>query len=348
MLKTSDFDFYLPPQLIAQKPFFPKEQTKMLVFKDAAILDSNVSNLDNFLQAGDLLVFNDAHVIKAKLSATILRNLAVLDFNLDQENNGLWSALCRPAKKVKVKDELQIAADFSAEVCEKSDDGFIKIKFNCPPDQLPAKLEKYGSVPLPPYIKRRRKNIADQVNYQTIYARNAAETVAVAAPTAGLHFSNKIFSLLAAKKIQKVFLTLNVGAGTFLPVRSHFLKDHIMHSESFTISCQAAEIINQTKSCGKKIVAVGTTTMRVLESCCDAKGIVRTKKDNTAIFIYPPYKFRVADVLMTNFHLPKSTLFMLVCAFIGREKAFELYNHAIRQDYRFYSYGDACLLFSKN
>jgi S-adenosylmethionine:tRNA ribosyltransferase-isomerase len=341
MLKTSDFDFDLPPELIAQTPFFPKEQTKMLVFDGSKIFDAQVMNLVSLLQAGDVLVFNDARVVKAKLSAKILRNSAQLEFNLDQENKGFWNALCRPAKKVKMGDELEIAADFFAEILEKSDDGFIKIKFDCDGNELLTKLEKYGSVPLPPYIKRDEKNSADQINYQTIYA---ASGLAVAAPTAGLHFNEEIFSALEAKKIQKVFVTLNVGAGTFLPVRSEFLKDHKMHSEFFSISLQSAEIINSAKARGKRIIAVGTTSLRVLESCCDSQGLVAPTQGSTKIFIHPPYKFKIIDGLMTNFHLPKSTLFMLICAFVGKEKAFEIYSHAISQHYRFYSYGDSSLL----
>ena len=349
MLKTSDFDFYLPPELIAQTPFFPKEKTKMLICKDGAILDSQVIKLPDFLQEGDVLVFNDARVIKAKLSGELLRNSARLDFNLDQENQGLWRALCRPAKKVKIGDEIEIAPEFFAQVLEKTDDGFIKIKFDCAGEELLAKLEKYGAVPLPPYIKREAKGVRrkalgenDQENYQTIYAANG---VAVAAPTAGLHFNEKIFAALDAKKIEKVFVTLNVGAGTFLPVRSEFLKDHKMHSEFFSISKSAAEKINSAKKSGKKIVAIGTTSLRVLESAADENGLIKPMSAHTEIFIHPPYKFKIADILLTNFHLPKSTLFMLICTFVGKEKAFELYTHAISQNYRFYSYGDSSLLF---
>ncbi len=314
----------------------------MLICKDGAILDSQVIKLPDFLQEGDVLVFNDARVIKAKLSGEILRNSARLDFNLDQENQGLWRALCRPAKKVKIGDEIKIAADFFAQVLEKTDDGFIKIKFDCDGEELLAKLEKYGAVPLPPYIKREVLGEDDQENYQTIYAANGT---AVAAPTAGLHFNEKIFAALDAKKIEKVFVTLNVGAGTFLPVRSELLKDHNMHSEFFSISKSAAEKINSAKKSGKRIVAIGTTSLRVLESATDENGHIKSMSDHTKIFIHPPYKFKIADILLTNFHLPKSTLFMLISAFIGKEKAFELYNHAISQNYRFYSYGDSSLLF---
>jgi S-adenosylmethionine:tRNA ribosyltransferase-isomerase len=354
MLKTSDFDFNLPPELIAQTPFFPREKTKMLTFSGGDILDLQVINLADFLQEGDVVVFNDARVIKAKLSAKILRNSAQLDFNLDQENQGVWNALCRPAKKVQVRDQLEIAADFFAEVLIKNDDGTIEIRFDCTGDELLTKLEKYGSIPLPPYIKRTPNGTpltrgaegfvetgSDSINYQTIYA---AHGTAVAAPTAGLHFNEKIFATLAERKIQKTFVTLNVGAGTFLPVRSDFIKDHKMHRESFSISKESAEIINSAKARGKRIVAVGTTSLRVLESSCNEKGLLEPINTSTQIFIYPPYKFRIVDALMTNFHLPKSTLFMLICAFVGKDKAFEIYSHAISKHYRFYSYGDTSLL----
>ncbi len=313
----------------------------MLTWQDGQILDSQVGKLVDFLQEGDVLVLNDARVIKAKLSAKILRNSVRLYLNLDQKIGDLWQALCHPAKKVKVGDELEIASDFFAEVVGRADDGFISIRFGYSDEELFAKLEKYGSVPLPPYIKRDKKNSEDQKNYQTIYAANG---VAAAAPTAGLHFSEEIFSALEAKKIQKTFVTLNVGAGTFLPVRGDFLTDHKMHSEFFCLSQESAKIINSAKAAGKKIVAVGTTSLRVLESAVSDDGLVKAMSSRTEIFIYPPYKFKIVDVLITNFHLPRSTLFMLVCAFVGRENAFKLYNHAISQNYRFYSYGDVTLL----
>ena len=341
MFKTSDFDFNLPDELIAHQPFFPKEETKMLICKDGKILDQQVINLIDFLQEGDVLVFNDAKVIKAKLSAKILRNQAKLDFNLDQEidgqeansegTNGIWQALCRPAKKVNKDDRLEIAPDFFAEVLEKSDDGFIKIKFDCEENELLLKLEKYGAIPLPPYIKRTEKNQSDQINYQTIYAANG---LAVAAPTSGLHFTDKIFALLEAKKIQKVFITLNVGAGTFLPVRADEIKDHKMHEEFFSISKEVSETINRAKKNGKRIVAIGTTSLRALESAANENGYLEETKTRTNIFIYPGYRFKIVDILMTNFHLPKSTLFMLICAFVGKEKAFEIYKHAVVQKYR--------------
>jgi len=341
----------------------------MLIYNGAEILDRKFINLIDFLQEGDVLVFNDVRVIKAKMSAQVIGNnvnKAIendvknghknienndenivkknIEFNLDQEiSKNTWRVILRGAKKIKDGDLLKIAPDFFARITKKLEDGFALLEFA--EDDYREKLDKYGVVPLPPYIKRavEDKNIAekDQKNYQTIYAKEGA---AVAAPTAGLHFTDKIFSLLDAKKIKKVFVTLNVGAGTFLPVRSERLQDHNMHEESFSISKESAEIINETKRRGGRVVAVGTTSLRVLESIADDEGNLREAKTKTKIFIYPPYKFKVVDILVTNFHLPKSTLFMLVCAFVGKEKAKEIYDHAISQNYRFYSYGDASLL----
>jgi len=315
----------------------------MLVFRGDNISNKQVINLVDYLNEGDLLVFNDAKVIKAKLSGKILRNEAILEFNLDQiDASGCWMALCKPAKKAQKNDEIIIGEGFSCKVEEKFNDGTIKIKFNLEGEDFLKKIDLFGQVPLPPYIKRDEKNPDDQENYQTIYAANG---MAVAAPTAGLHFNEKIFQTLEEKKINKTFVTLNVGAGTFLPVRSEKITDHKMHSEFFSLSKESANLINETKKRGHKVIAVGTTSLRVLESAAINNNEVKAQTKNTNIFIYPPYKFKIVDILMTNFHLPKSTLFMLICAFVGKENAFKIYNHAINNHYRFYSYGDSSLLF---
>ncbi len=312
----------------------------MLVYKDAKILDAKLINLLDFLQEGDVLVFNNAQVIKAKMTGVAKRNGAVIHFNLDQEvAPKIWRALGRKINKIKDGDVLEIAPDFFVEVEKKLEDGFLLLKFL--DDDYLAKIEKYGCVPLPPYIKRDEENEDDEKNYQTIYASQGA---AVAAPTAGLHFTDKIFAMLDAKGVKKVFVTLNVGAGTFLPMRCEKIADHKMHEESFSIDAQTAKTINEARAAGARIVAVGTTSLRVLESVADENGMLKEAKNKTQIFIYPPYKFKVVDILMTNFHLPKSTLFMLVCAFVGKDRAYEIYNHAMQNNYRFYSYGDASLL----
>ena len=224
----------------------------MLVFQNNQIFDKKINDLIDFFAKGDVMIFNQVKVIKAKLTGKILRNSALIHFNLDQESNGLWNALCRPAKKIRVGDIISISDNFYdsffCEVIEKDNEGFIKIKFNCDENELPSKLEKYGSIPLPPYIKRnendQKDSHNDQKNYQTIYAKNG---FAVAAPTAGLHFNENIFAKIKAKQIQCVFLTLNVGAGTFLPVRTDNLTEHKMHSEKFFLSKENCEIINNAK-----------------------------------------------------------------------------------------------------
>ncbi len=337
-------------QLIAQQPNQSKEKTPMLVcdFRQQ-MLDKQVIDFIDYIEENDVVVFNDAKVIKAKLRGYLKRSDAWIDFNLDRQLQSdqfvIWNALCRPAKKIKQGDVLEISTDFMALVKEKLDSGFIILQFNYPLADFFSKIDLYGEVPLPPYIKRDKSDKNDQNNYQTIYAKNG---VAVAAPTAGLHFDQKIIDKILQKKAKIAFVTLNVGAGTFLPVKSDMIKDHKMHSESFFVSQENADIINEAKKENKKIIAVGTTTLRVLESIMQKNNKVKAGFDETDIFIYPPYDFKIVDMLLTNFHLPKSTLFMLVCAFIGKNNAHKLYNHAIAKKYRFYSYGDCTLLIRNN
>ena len=316
----------------------------MLVFKQQQIADATVKDLVNFLPQGCVLVFNDAKVIKAKLTAIIARNQAVLNFNLNQQisndfqQNSCWTALAKPLKKVQVGDLLQIGENFSAIVLAKNG-SFLTLSFSCNNIDLLKNLEKFGQMPLPPYIKTTSEK--DHQNYQTIYAKNG---MAVAAPTAGLHFNQEILDSLKQKEITQTFLTLNVGAGTFLPVKTTQIADHQMHHESFVLNQETADIINLAKKEGRKIIAVGTTALRVLEAVANQQGKLLAKTGSTDIFIYPPYQFKIVDGLFTNFHLPKSTLFMLVSAFVGKHNAFTIYNHAIKHNYRFYSYGDSSLL----
>ena len=341
---TCDFDFDLPPHLIAQEPSLNKANTKMLVFKQQQIIDAKVKDLVNFLPQGCVLVFNDAKVIKAKLTAIITRNQAVLNFNLNQQisndfqQNSCWTALAKPLKKVQVGDLLQIGENFSATVLAKNG-SFLTLSFSCNNIDLLKNLEKFGQMPLPPYIKTTSEK--DHQNYQTIYAKNG---MAVAAPTAGLHFNQEILDSLKQKEITQTFLNLNVGAGTFLPVKTTQIADHQMHHESFVLNQETADIINLAKKEGRKIIAVGTTALRVLEAVANQQGKLLAKTGSTDIFIYPPYQFKIVDGLFTNFHLPKSTLFMLISAFVGKKNAFTIYNHAIKHNYRFYSYGDSSLL----
>jgi S-adenosylmethionine:tRNA ribosyltransferase-isomerase len=339
MLKTSDFDFYLPEELIANQPANPRDSSKMLVWKNKKIIDKKVSDLVDFLDDDDVLVLNDTKVIKAKLIGK--RGEAKVEINLHKNcKNGIWQVFAKPAKRLKIGDKFIITDNFFAEVLNKDDNGIVELQFNVEGEEFFSMLEKYGQMPLPPYIKNSEQS--EEKNYQTVYAKNSG---AVAAPTAGLHFTEELFQKLEAKGIKKVFTTLNVGAGTFLPVKSELIKDHQMHSEYFAISQQSCDVINEAKRNGKRIIAVGTTSLRVLESAVDESGKLKPQMRETNIFIYPPYNFKIVDILMTNFHLPKSTLFMLISAFIGIDEAHKLYNHAISNQYRFYSFGDATLLF---
>jgi len=340
MLKTSDFDFNLPPERIAHQPANPRDSSRMLVWKNQQIIDKKVSDLVDFLNEGDVLVLNDTKVIKAKLLGR--RGEGRVEINLHKHlDRQIWSVFAKPAKRLKIGDSFKIADDFFAQVLNKNDDGTVDLQFNVVGEEFFAMLEKYGQMPLPPYIKN-SDQLNEAKNYQTIYAKNSG---AFAAPTAGLHFTENIFKKLEAKGIKKVFTTLNVGAGTFLPVKSELVQDHQMHSEYFSITQEACDVINEGKKNGKKIIAVGTTSLRVLESAVDENGKLRAQTRETNIFIYPPYDFKIVDVLMTNFHLPKSTLFMLISAFIGKNDAKNIYDYAIAHQYRFYSFGDATLFF---
>ena len=345
-MKTSDFNFDLPIELIAQEPYPEKLQTPMLVFKNNNITDQKIKDIINYLQEGDVLVFNNARVIKAKLQGKIKRNNALINVNLDQLVNNNWQALCKPAKKIVIGDIIEINQDFFAKVIEKKSNGIIIIKFNVEDqEQLIKKLDQFGQVPLPPYIKRDQQNIDDQKNYQNCYAKTG---IAVACPTAGLHFNQELLDQLSQKKIKQVFVTLNVGAGTFLPVKSEFINDHQMHQESFSIDQETSDVINHAKKNHKKIIAVGTTSLRVLESSVNDNEQLQAINSSTKIFITPGYKFKIIDGLLTNFHLPKSTLFMLVASLVGTKNAHQIYQHAIAKKYRFYSYGDCSLLFKNN
>lgn len=340
--KLSDFDFDLPAKLIANNPVHPRDESSMLIYYNNQIIDKKSKNLDEFLNGGDVLVLNDSKVLKAKLTGK--RGQANININLHQEiSDGIWQAFAKPAKRLKIGDKFIISDDFYANITDKNPDGIVTLEFNVKNINFFQKLEKYGQMPLPPYIKQEDKN-ADQ-NYQTIYANKLGS---VAAPTAGLHFTDALFCRLKNKGVKIIFITLNVGAGTFLPVKTEHIQDHKMHQEFFEINQESCDIINAAKKNNHKIAAVGTTSVRVLESAADANNILKPMAGNTDIFIYPGYKFKIIDILMTNFHLPKSTLFMLISAFIGLDNAKKIYQFAIDKEYRFYSYGDCCLLYKSD
>lgn len=350
MSKTTDFDFELPKNLIATEPCNPRDAARMIVFQEQKILHQKIKNLPDFLRENDVIVFNDTKVIKAKIIGR--KNSAKIEINLHQKlPNQDWRVFAKPAKKLHVGDEFIIADDFSAQIIAKQEDGTVDLRFNVTPEKFFDYLEQYGQMPLPPYIKRNEnesaKNLSDNINYQTIFAKHPG---AVAAPTAGLHFTTELLQNITQKNVHCAFVTLNVGAGTFLPVKSEFIQDHKMHSEYFSIDEKNCAIINAARHKGGRVIAVGTTSLRVLESAAAISGNyyeLTPQCRETNIFIYPPYQFKMVDILLTNFHLPKSTLFMLICAFIGTENARELYRQAIEENYRFYSYGDACLLHRK-
>lgn len=346
-MKVDLFDFELPADLIAQAPARPRDSARLMVVpKDGPIGDHAVLDLADHLRPGDLMVFNNTKVIPARLIGHRIRDGrsgAKIDTTLHKsEGPDCWRAFVRPARKLSAGDHIQFAEDFSAVVTEKFEGGEIILHFDRSGDALIAALHEYGGMPLPPYIHRDGlPGDTDLSDYQTLYAEKEG---AVAAPTAGLHFTDRIFNNLDERGIKRTFVTLHVGAGTFLPVKSDDTDDHRMHAEWGTVSQKTAEDINLTRTQGGRVVAVGTTSLRLIESAANPEGIVEPFEDETDIFITPGYRFRATDLLMTNFHLPRSTLFMLVSAFTGLERMQNAYTHAKNHGYRFYSYGDACLL----
>ena len=341
-MRTDEFDFDLPRALIAQQPADPRDTSRLLTVGED-LRDRGMRDLPGLLRKGDILVLNDTKVIPARLRGK--RGEASVEVTLHRRLSGTdWHCFARPAKRLKVGDHILFAADFSASVTEKREGGEIGLRFDDVSLENPVEnaLERYGIMPLPPYIGRPKEGAhSDRETYQTIYAANPG---AVAAPTAGLHFTETLLSDLQEAGIQVAKLTLHVGAGTFLPVKVDRIEDHKMHSEWGQIDRATADQINETRVAGGRVVAAGTTALRLLESATDEAGRVNSFEDTTDIFISPGYKFRAVDLLLTNFHLPKSTLFMLVSAFSGLARMKAAYHHAIEAGYRFYSYGDACLL----
>jgi S-adenosylmethionine:tRNA ribosyltransferase-isomerase len=334
-MRVDQFDFHLPPERIAHYPATPRDAAKLLhVFPRMG--DLHVRDLPSLLGPGDILVFNDSRVIPARLFAPVgEKQVEVL---LHQRRaDGCWHAFARPAKKLKPGMELTFAPGFTATVLGRTEDGQVVLRFG---DDLFEQLRAHGHMPLPPYIDRADET-ADQRDYQTIYA---AHDGSVAAPTAGLHFTPELMAALDARGVQKAFVTLHVGAGTFQPVKVDDTDEHVMHREWIEVGAPAANAINAARAAGGKVVAVGTTSLRILESVAADDGTLAPFTGDTGIFITPGYRFKIVDRLMTNFHLPKSTLFMLVSAFAGLEAMQAAYAHAIANEYRFYSYGDTSLL----
>ncbi len=356
-MRTDLFDFDLPEDRIALHPLPERDTARMLVVRPGGqpeLADRNVGDLPSYLKAGDVLVCNNTRVIRAALTGTRTRagNTAKVSFNLHKRvDESRWRAFARPAKRLEVGDVVRFGHEgrvcflgtLDATVAAKGEAGEVELAFSMHSAYLDEAIEALGDPPLPPYIAAKRPPTDDDLaSYQTVFAQREG---AVAAPTAGLHFTDRLLARLEAQGISRQFLTLHVGAGTFLPVKADDTSEHRMHAEWGEITPEAADALNAARTAGGRIVAVGTTALRLLESAADAQGRIHPFAGDTDIFITPGYRFRAVDVLMTNFHLPRSTLFMLVSAFSGLPTMQAAYAHAIAAGYRFYSYGDASLLF---
>jgi len=339
-VRVDSFDFALPPDRIALRPASPRDSARLLVVRPGALEDRIVFDLPSLLRAGDVLVFNDTKVIPAQLEGR--RGEARVGATLHKrEGPRAWRAFVRNARRVREGDRIDFGAGVFAVAGEKGGDGSLLFTFEGE-EPVELLLERAGRMPLPPYIAGKRPADArDAEDYQTMFAR---EEGAVAAPTAALHFTPELVSALSAAGVATEMLTLHVGAGTFLPVKADDTDDHVMHSEWGRIDAAMAERLNAARAGGGRVIAVGTTSLRLLESATGKDGPIRPFEGDTAIFITPGYRFRAIDGLITNFHLPKSTLFMLVSALMGLDRMRDAYAHAVASGYRFYSYGDASLL----
>ena len=344
----SHLDFYnyeLPEKLIAQEPAKNRDQSRLLVYsRETEIIQHKFfSDILSLLKKDDVLVVNNCKVIPARLFATRADTGTEIEILLTKKITPVkWQAMVKPGRSCKIGVKL-IVGKITAEILEIKDNGERVILFNCPENDFQKLLDTTGTIPLPPYIKRPHtpSSKKDRERYQTVYAEKGQ---AVAAPTAGLHFTEQLIEKIKNKGCKFLSVTLNVGPGTFAPVKSSDITKHLMHSEEFVLTDDVAGKLNEAKKSGKRIIAVGTTSLRVLESCINKNGLFESASKATDIFIYPPYKIRSIDALITNFHLPKSTLLMLIAAFVGENKWQKIYSEAINEKYRFFSYGDAMLL----
>ena len=345
-MKLTDFDFDLPQDLIAQKPSGKRGDDRLMLLdrKNGSVFHHQMNDLPDLIMPGTLMIFNNSKVRRARcygIKETTGRNQEFMFLNQLDKEGFLWNTMVKSAKKQKNGMRYQFPDGTVAQIVdfpgnEKSE--FRALKFDFPLDE--KWFEKNGHIPLPPYIKREDTE-EDSERYQNVYAK---ETGSAACPTAGLHFTEEMLSCLAEKNIERDFVTLHVGLGTFLPVRESIIENHKMHEEVYTISESTAEKINKAKREGRPILAVGTTSVRTLESSADEKGFVKSGTSSTRIFMYPGYKFKVVDQMFTNFHTPESTLIMLVSAFAGRENILNAYKNAVENRYRFFSYGDAMFI----
>ena len=339
-MRVDLFDFDLPAERIALRPAKPRDSARLLLVDSEEISDRTVLDLPKLLRPGDTLVFNDTRVIPAQLEGR--RGDARIGATLHKREGAReWWAFVRNAKRLRIGDTIEFGGGVSASVAERNDEGAILLHFDGD-EPVEVLLDRAGRMPLPPYIASRRPaDDSDRDDYQTMFARQDG---AVAAPTAALHFTPRLIEALKEQGVRRETLTLHVGAGTFLPVKAEDTSEHKMHAEWGRIDAETAERLNAMKASGGRLIAVGTTSLRLLESAADGNGTIQPFEGDTAIFITPGYRFKAVDGLVTNFHLPKSTLFMLVSAMMGLKAMKRAYAHAIEQKYRFYSYGDASLL----
>ncbi len=349
-MDLAQFNFDLPEALIALRPAEPQDAARLLVVhSDGRLEDASVRDLPRFLTPGDVLVFNDTRVLPAALKGVrpardgASRDVTV-DVNLVERIDARrWLALARPGRRLKEGDTIQFADGFSAAITGRREGGEIELAFDCEGADLEAALDAHGAMPLPPYIARRRPADAkDRETYQTKFA--GEEAASVAAPTAGLHFTPRLLEEIDAARIARETVRLHVGLGTFKPLEERHIQENKLHEEWRRLTPDVAARLNKARAAGKRIVPVGTTAMRTLESCADEEGALHAATGATDIFLKPGDRIRATDALVTNFHLPESSLFMLVCTLMGTDVMQAAYAHAIREGYRFYSYGDACLL----
>lgn len=349
-MQLDDFDFHLPEALIATRPVKPRSAARLLVSVGNSIRDRHVFELPDFFRPGDRLILNDTKVLPARLTGTRHRpgpdgtGSARIEVTLlEPGTDGTWQALVKPLRKIREGEEITFSDRLSAHLLDRGEEGLARLSLSQTGEALTDALNATGAMPLPPYIASKRPADAqDLVDYQTVFARHIG---AVAAPTASLHFDAPLLAALAARGVTFTHVTLHVGAGTFLPVKVDDPRNHRMHAEWGEVSQQSADEIAATRAAGGRIIPVGTTALRLIETAARATGQVLPWSAPTDIFIYPGFEFRATDALMTNFHLPKSTLMMLVSALMGTERMRAIYRHAIAEEYRFFSYGDASILF---
>lgn len=344
-MNINEFDYHLPEELIAQKPVDKRDFSRLLVVHrdTGAVEHKHFYDILDYLNEGDCLVMNNSKVLPARLFGTKAETGAKVEFLLIKRlHDDVWETMVRPGKRLKPGDSVIFSDDFSADILDYGEDGTRIVEFHYNGIFM-ERLEELGKMPLPPYIER-ESELSDKDRYQTVYCK---EEGSVAAPTAGLHFTEELMEKARQKGVNIAYVTLHVGIGTFRPVKCENIEDHQMHFEEYEITAENAQIINETKESGGRVISVGTTSTRTLESGAvfkDGKYIMEAKSDSTGIFIYPGYEFKIIDSLITNFHLPKSTLLMLISALYNREEILKVYDIAVKEKYRFFSYGDAMLI----